>query len=408
MIEGLKKSQFWLLVFCAYGCMLGQGFVDNTRSVTYPMIRDDLNLTYTEYASLQSMAQFSYLVWSLGVAATLQLLGFKLVILCAFTISIIGCALTASASSYWIMFLFQFVACAGMGGLDDAPHALSSILFKKNTGLLILLLHSCYGLGAIIGPAFAGVVNKLIPQYSFRGIYIAMCVPLAVLALIILCVPFAIKKPKTDEQVEKHEGHTVCTALLSGMVWMQALILVLMTTGERATSAWGGLYLEDVLHLDPTVEGAWFNSCFYICFTIARLLGGFLVDFFGAFTMEYIVLSLATIIFISGLLTGKIGIYILPFAGATVAFFWPTFIVTCMRYWKEDAAIPISCILPLQAFLGIFIQLLLGYLNTKLGPAAAYWSTVPVILLSLVLLIVFHLITLKKEKKEVENLLTEV
>ena len=36
-----------------------------------------------------------------------------------------------------------------------------------------------------------------------------------------------------------------------------------MTTGERATGAWGGLYLEDVLHLRPDVEGAWFNSCFY-------------------------------------------------------------------------------------------------------------------------------------------------
>ena len=133
MISDISKTQFWLLVFCAYGCMLGQGFIDNTRSVTFPMMRDDLNLSYKQYGSLQSMAQFSYLVWSFAVAASLQKLGFKTVILLAFLISIIGCGITSLANGYWTLFLFQFLACAGMGGLDDAPHALSSLLFKKNT-----------------------------------------------------------------------------------------------------------------------------------------------------------------------------------------------------------------------------------------------------------------------------------
>ena len=43
-MEGnLTKTQFWLLVFCAYACMVGQGFIDNVRSVTYPMMKKDIN-----------------------------------------------------------------------------------------------------------------------------------------------------------------------------------------------------------------------------------------------------------------------------------------------------------------------------------------------------------------------------
>lgn len=406
-MEGnLTKTQFWLLVFCAYACMVGQGFIDNVRSVTYPMMKKDINLSYSQFGSLQSMAQFSYLLWSLAVAMSLQKLGFKLVILLAFIISMVGCFLTSTASNFWTLFLYQLLACAGMGGLDDAPHALSSILFTSNTGILMLLLHSCYGLGAIIGPIFAGAVNKWFPQYSFRGITIGMTIPLALLALIVACVPFAIKKPKTEEQEKTHSGHTVGSALMSPMVWFQALILVIMTTGERATSAWGGMYLKDVLHLDPAKEGAWFNSCFYLAFTLARLVGGFLVDSIGAFATEYLVMIGSIIIFTVGLVIGKTGVYVLPFAGAFVAFFWPTFIVTCMRYWKEDAAVPISCILPMQASLGIPIQYVLGVLNDKFGPRVAYSATVPMIVVALILLVIYHMILRKKEAKEKEALLT--
>lgn len=403
MDKSLTKTQFWLLLTCAYACMIAQGIMDNVRSVTYPMMRDDLQLTFSQYGSLQSMVQLSYLFWSLAVAMTLQMFGFKAVILSMFIISIVGCWLTSGANNYWTLFLFQFLACAGIGGLDDAPHAISSVLFTRNTGILMLLLHSCYGIGAIIGPIFARFVNKQFPQSSFRGITTGITIPLLLLALFIACVPFAIKKPKTEEQEKSHTGHTVGTALISPMVWLQALILTLMTTGERATSAWGGLYLEDVLHLDPAKEGAWFNACFYVAFTTARLFGGLLVDKFGAFTMEYIVMTGGMIIFAVGLSIGKAGIYVLPFAGAMVAFFWPTFIVTCMRYWKEDAAIPISCILPMQALLGIPIQYLLGVLNDHVGPTCAYWSTVVVIAFALLLLVAYHMLVLKKEKEEKEK-----
>ena len=119
--------------------------------------------------------------------------------------------------------------------------------------------------------------------------------------------------------------------------------------------------------------------------------------------MEYIVLTGGMIIFAVGLSIGKAGIYVLPFAGAMVAFFWPTFIITCMRYWKEDAAIPISCILPIQALVGIPIQYILGVLNDHFGPTCAYWSTVVVIAMAMGLLILYHKIVLNKEKKLIEE-----
>ena len=113
---------------------------------------------------------------------------------------------------------------------------------------------------------------------------------------------------------------------------------------------------------------------------------------------------LAMVIFAVGLSIGKAGVYVLPFAGCTVAFFWPTFIVICMRYWKEDAAVPVSCILPIQSSMGIPIQLFLGWLNDRFGHGTAYWSTVPTIGIALALLVVFHFILLRKEKLEKKDM----
>ena len=127
------------------------------------------------------------------------------------------------------------------------------------------------------------------------------------------------------------------------------------------------------------------------------------MDWIGAFATEYLVTTLAIIIFTVGLLAGKAGLYILPFAGCTVAFFWPTYIVICMRYWGENASVPISCILPIQAFLGIFVQYLLGWLNDTFGPSVVYWSTVPFISMALVFVAINHWMVLKKEKKEKET-----
>ena len=54
----------------------------------------------------------------------------------------------------------------------------------------------------------------------------------------------------------------------------------------------------------------------------------------------------------------------------------------------------------MQASLGIPIQLFLGRLNDRYGHAIAYRCTVPTIGMALALLIIFHFILLRKEKRE--------
>ena len=91
----ISKTAFWLLAVTLFVCLIANGLVDTIRSVTYPLMKTDLNLTYVEYGALESMGQFSYLIWACLTAIMIQYVGFKIPFVLSFVISILGCVGTA-------------------------------------------------------------------------------------------------------------------------------------------------------------------------------------------------------------------------------------------------------------------------------------------------------------------------
>lgn len=74
-----------------------------------------------------------------------------------------------------------------------------------------------YGLGAFLGPLFSNWVYKLKPSMSYRGISFAFCLPLLLIGLFILCIPFAIKRPVSKDKSQK-SNITVLSCLKSPLV----------------------------------------------------------------------------------------------------------------------------------------------------------------------------------------------
>lgn len=99
------------------------------------------------------------------------------------------------------------------------------------------------------------------------------------------------------------------------------------------------MYVRDVLHLTEA-EGAQLNSRFYFCFMLSRFVGGFITDFLGPFTMEYVIIPIGVTIYIVGFALGTCGLSILPFVGLFVSLYWPTVVITCTKYWGEESSIP--------------------------------------------------------------------
>ena len=230
---------------------------------------------------------------------------------------------------------------------------------------------------------------------SYRGVYIAICIPLIIMGVYTLCVPFAIKKPAKSE----HNKATVLSYLLSPTMWYLALAFFFLVVAERGTLNWGTMYVVDVLKLSEA-EGAKLNARFFFIYTIARIFGGIFADLMGPFTMLYAFLSIAMGLYIVGFALGVNGLWVLPFTGAFVSLFYTAFIMVCKRYGKEQSSLMVACLLPMQALIAMVGQWLFGVLNDKCGPKWAYWFSAPACAIALVMLAIFHAMVLEKEKKQ--------
>ena len=76
-METISKLSFWLLTAVLYLSVIVNGFTDAIRSVTYPDIKEQMDFPYTQYGMLQSLGQFSYLLWAFAATFSMPYIGFK-------------------------------------------------------------------------------------------------------------------------------------------------------------------------------------------------------------------------------------------------------------------------------------------------------------------------------------------
>ena len=102
-MESISKTSYWLLTLVIYLSVAANGFIDNMRSVTYPDIMQELHLDHVHYGMLQSLGQFSYLIWALLAAFSMPHIGFKATFSISLVITIIGSVLTIFTSNFWLL-----------------------------------------------------------------------------------------------------------------------------------------------------------------------------------------------------------------------------------------------------------------------------------------------------------------
>lgn len=397
-MEAPSKAKFWLLTGVLFLAVGLNGVSDTLRSVMYPNIKDALGLSATQYGVLQGMVQFSYVVWAFAIAGGVRYTGYKMGFIYACIISIVGYIATFFCNNFFTILTCQFFATCILGALDDGPSSFAVLIFTKYPATLYSIMSGCYGFGAFIGPLYATLVNH-VSSGNYKSMSIAMTIPIALGIIVFLIVPFYRNYPETKEETEKTPTVSIWKYIFSPMVWYGSFMINMMANAERSTLNWGTLYFEEMYQMTED-DGAKLNSTFYFCFMIARFVGGFITDRVGPFLMEYIIIPVGMVIYLIGFIMGKSGFHILPFVGFFVSLYWPTCIIAFTRYWKDNSATPISVILPIQSLIGMVVQVLLGVVNDHFGPQYAYWSAIPFCIISLLMIIGFHFIVLRKEKKE--------
>jgi fucose permease len=253
--------------------------------------------------------------------------------------------------------------------------------FTAKSALMMSLLHFFYGIGAIIGPAYAGMVTGGMEK-SWRYIYFFGFFPALFLGILTFIGSPGKLKAGEDHPAGSsgNQGETPAkklsffSALKEPVVWLFGITMGCGSTVEVGTTNWSALYLQDVYGFDPKVQGALFVSVFYILYTASRFLSGFVIEKIGYLKSITGGCVIVCLIFAAGFLLGERGIWILPVSGFFIAILYPTMLALSIPVFRENARAVSSAIIPIAFTTNGLFQYLIGLINRYIGAEWGYRS----------------------------------
>lgn len=389
----VKNKSFVVLLVVIYATMLLFGLLENIKGVSFSLIKDEFNIAYSAQGGLVSFSWFGYVIFCIVATISIEKYGSKKSLAFGYIFIIIGCLMVSIAPSYLMITASLMILWMGFGFFEVGGNAIATTVFNSNSAILMNLMHFFYGLGAVLGPKFAGtIVDKF--DTSFRGIYLFAIIPtILVLGLVLF------SKVDTDSENEDEKGTmTIKSALKNKYVWIFALCLGFMEVIEFSAANWGGFYLRDAFGLNPLTIGATFISIYYVFFTISRLFSGFAIEKIGYVKSITISLSVIIVLYLIGFSAGKNGIIFLAATGFFVAIMWPTLMCVAMDIFKKDTAIATSVIIVISGSINGAMQLTTGFINEYIGNIWGYRFSLIYTIIPLILILIIG-----KQIKEVNN-----
>ncbi|GHV90701.1 hypothetical protein AGMMS50268_12040 [Spirochaetia bacterium] len=379
------KSPNILLLIVIYGDMMLYGYLNSMKGVTFPLIKNSFRASHGDQGLMVAMISFTAVIFCIISGVFMSRFGLKKTIITGFILIGLGMAAIFFAAGFWMAAALYLIIQSGFGFFEIGLNGMGVRIFTVRSGLMLSLLHFFYGLGAITGPRFAGlVVNRF--SLSWQHIYPLALIPVFIMMIISLIARY----PGASEgKLTAVKEISFFDALREPMVWTFGVILGLSGSIDGGTIAWSGLFLQDVYGLDPSTAGALFVSSFFIVYTLSRLLSGFVIEKFG-YINSLLCAALATVaLYIAGFSLGRRGIWILPLTGAFIAVLWPTILAISVGVFREKAQTMSSAMIGIAFTVSGIIQYGFGLTNRYIGEAWGYHSCV--IYSSLLVVMLFRL-----------------
>lgn len=354
-----------------YATMLAFGLVENIKGVSFPLIKAEFGVAYTQQGGLASFTWYGYVISCLIASLFMHRFGTKKSVLMGYALIFAGAVATLAAPNFWAASVSLLIVNMGFGFFEVGANAMATLVFTVKAALMMNLMHFFYGLGAVLGPQAAGVLTNNL-DFSWRDVYITALVPLAILFLLIWRTPFD-EDPASDGQ-DPAARLSPKDALRDPVVWLFALSLGFMEVIEFGAANWGGLHLQDVYGLDPRVAGARFVSAFYFFFTASRLISGWFVERIGYLRSMNLATAASLILFAVGFSLGRHGLWLLPFTGLFIAIMWPTLMAIAMKVFGPNAPAATGVIITVSGAINGLFQLIIGLTNDHMGVAWGYRS----------------------------------
>jgi len=292
---------------------------------------------------------------------------------------------------FWALLILMGLLGLSTSTINLMVTAYTSDLYQENRSRYISLLHVCFGVGSLLGPAYPALLSQagLAWRHSYLAlgvavfalgagyfVYLGRCGELSRIAI--------SECPASSQASEKRK-----LSGYQGMLALCAMSFLYMGGHQGAFSTWFQTFLQ---RKDPAVYPESFTSLcmmiYWIGMVASRILGASLPRHITARSVLLASSSLGTLLLASGLLVGQKAFWPAASAmlGLSTGVIYPlTFAISCEQFPESSARV--------SSIVGIFSSLGSMCFGWAIGNAAehslqvAMW--IPVVSLAAVFFIVF-------------------
>lgn len=363
------RFNYIVLAITVFSGFLIFGFSENVKGPAVPRMQADFSLSELQVGLMLALNSLAYLIACFYTAAVARKIGLKAaLIICLVGMAVSGAGICFSPN-YAALVASYFVMYLGNGMLEITLGVMAATIFTKNTGTMMNLAHFFYGASSIFAPLLSTGLMKArfgSQMLGWRYMY------LIVLAWSIIPVIPALM----GKLVRNTENTTVVgykAFLKNPSSWLIMLILSFGVTCETGIGGWLANFVEKAYGYNES-SAAFVLTAFFICFTLARLLLGPIIDKIGFVRSLLIFTAFSGIMIVAGVLFGKSGIPLLAAAGIGIAPIYPTVMALLAKLFADNIDSAMTVTLTVMGIVIVLGNLALGGIVNLLRGIFTYYK----------------------------------
>ncbi|MFW5979605.1 MAG: MFS transporter [Halanaerobium sp.] len=344
------------LVLLAFMMMIMLGFINNMRGTLIPPIRDFFTVSYSNIGVMLMASTFGFMSATFFGGLAASHFGLKKVIAFGFLAAAFSIFTMSYINSFLYLILLMTFLGIGLGSVEIGANSLGAKIFVEKSGMMMNMLHLFFGVGASIGPRYAGWLLSL--DFEWYQIYLT-----ALVLIIILLVYLFFTEFPVEIENNKKDNIAIKEIVRQKKVWLFSAVLGSAVVAEIAIGSW----LVNFLHVErafSTASASTYLSLFFIVFTIGRLVGGYFTEHLGYIKILFIFASATLLLFFCGLLVeAKLGAFFFSAAGFFISIMFPTIMAVIMNEFEKGVSSYMGFIITSASAMNMASNWLIGKIN---------------------------------------------
>lgn len=362
-------------IVISFTAMFSIAIASGVRGLLVPSFLQYFEVSNYQIGLLFSLTTAVSVVGAFLTAPLCAKLGYKTSILIGLMINTAAYYLTSMTTSYIWFVLGYCLISLGVTFAATSLNTVITVIKVTFQAVLVNMIHFFFGLGVTFSQKFGGDLIDYGYHWQdfFKGISILY------IAAIILTLFVSYPSANVSGVSSKYKEVPQIKYLIA-----ICIALGLYVCAELQTGNWMINFLNQVYGYSEAKAGL-YTAVFFGTFSIGRFLGGFIAEKLGYMNSVIGFATTASVLFITGMLLGEKGLWILSCSGLFFSLIFPTVTLYVSNLFPKHKAQAISILSTICNFLSLISSFIIGYLNDFIGTALAFWL-IPFCLVSSVIL----------------------